>query len=538
MKNLKQKMAVALLMLTFLFISAAGWNPAEAEAESITYAKAYTLGTKCTGMITENGDTKQYYKFTLQESGKITLTGSARMSSVKLHIYDENAIELWSDEPGWNSTSEVISISDYDYLTGGSYYFCVEKNIYAQKSTGEFEFLISFTAAGESFRESNGGSNNSLETASIVRTDGTLYHAQLSLNDEKDFFKFTLERSGKVNLSATFYGISRVEWKLYDGNGVELLSEEPGWNTTTENIVINDDVFLTSGTYYAVINTYEYAYHPRGRYDFSLSFASSNESFAETNGGSNNTIATASSLTLGNSYKGQIAINDEKDFYKFTLSSSQTVTIRVEAGMEHLYVKLYDSSGEELKSWVPRKNSVSQKINLTETAVLEQGMYYLAVVHYNYGGYGDYTLNVSSLSKANCPHERYESKWYAPTYFAKGYRKYTCVLCGHSYKGDYQPVRRLGQGYFYSYCYAGKGKLSLSWFRVSDASGYQIRYCRNKKFRNGVVTKMIKGQAKSKKTLSKLKRKKKYYVQIRAFKKSGGKTVYGKWSAKKCLKTR
>lgn len=56
--------------------------------------------------------------------------------------------------------------------------------------------------------------------------------------------------------------------------------------------------------------------------------------------------------------------------------------------------------------------------------------------------------------------------------------------------------------------------------------------------KKGVKIKLIKGRTKSKKTIKKLSRKKKYYVQVRAYKKSGKKIVYGKWSAKKCLKTR
>lgn len=531
MVNMKKRMTVVLLVLVLLSTSVVMWKPNQANADSIVNATAYTLGTRCTGMITENGDTKQYFKFTLPESGKIEITGSAYMTSVNLYIYDENANELWKKNPWWNSTSEVISINESVFLTGGSYYFCVGKY---SGYVGAFDFQMKFTAIGESFREGNGGSNNAMATASQVKTEGTSYNAQMALNDEKDFFKFTLAQSGKVNLNATFYEMQAVRWKLYDQDGVELLSRNPWWNSTTENIVVNENLDLTSGTYYIAVSKYGDYY---GKYTFSFLYTSSSENYAEKNGGSNNTISTASSAVLGSNYRGQIAINDDRDFYKFTLSSSQTITIRVDAEMEYLYVKLYDSSGKELKSWSSGRNSTSQKINFVETAVLEKGNYYLAVVRYG-DHCGNYVLNVSSLTKSNCPHESYASEWYVSTYFSKGYRKYTCKLCGYTYKGDYSPVKKLAQNYFYSYCYAGKGKLYLTWSTVSDANGYQIRYCQNKKFSSGVITKTITGKSKSKKTISKLKRKKRYYVQVRAYKKSGAKTVYGKWSAKKCLKTK
>ncbi len=531
MRSLLKRMMAGMFAIALLFTSVALWKPVQVGAESITNAKAYTLGTKCTGMITDNGDKKQYYKFTLPESGRIEITGSAHMRSMYLYIYDENANELWNINPWWNSTSEVISISESVYLTGGTYHLCIGK--YGDY-VGAFDFQINFTTIGESFREGNGGSNNTMATASQVTTSGTTYNAQMAINDEKDFFKFTLAQSGKVNLNATFYQVRSVYWKLYDQNGVELLSKNPWWNNTTENIVVNEDLDLTSGSYFIAVSKYG---SDCGKYTFSLSFTSSNESFSESNGGTNNSMSTASSAVLGKDYKGQIAINDDKDFYKFTLSSSQTVSIRFDAAIEAAYVKLYDANGKELKSWSKWKNDTSQKINMAETAVLEKGTYYLAIVRYS-DDCGDYVLNVSSLSKSNCPHEEYDTKWYSATYFKRGYQKHTCKLCGHTYKDNYIPVKKLSQNYLYSYSYAGRGKLFLRWSTVSDASGYQIRYCPNKKFKSGVITNTIKGQAKSKKTISRLKRRKKYFVQIRAFKKSGSKTVYGKWSVKKSFRTR
>jgi len=531
MRSLLKRMMAGMFAIALLFTSVALWKPVQVGAESITNAKAYTLGTKCTGMITDNGDKKQYYKFTLPESGRIEITGSAHMRSMYLYIYDENANELWNINPWWNSTSEVISISESVYLTGGTYHLCIGK--YGDY-VGAFDFQINFTTIGESFQEGNGGSNNTMATASQVTTSGTTYNAQMAINDEKDFFKFTLAQSGKVNLNATFYQVRSVYWKLYDQNGVELLSKNPWWNNTTENIVVNEDLDLTSGSYFIAVSKYG---SDCGKYTFSLSFTSSNESFSESNGGTNNSMSTASSAVLGKDYKGQIAINDDKDFYKFTLSSSQTVSIRFDAAIEAAYVKLYDANGKELKSWSKWKNDTSQKINMAETAVLEKGTYYLAIVRYS-DDCGDYVLNVSSLSKSNCPHEEYDTKWYSATYFKRGYQKHTCKLCGHTYKDNYIPVKKLSQNYLYSYSYAGRGKLFLRWSTVSDASGYQIRYCPNKKFKSGVITNTIKGQAKSKKTISRLKRRKKYFVQIRAFKKSGSKTVYGKWSVKKSFRTR
>ena len=79
---------------------------------------------------------------------------------------------------------------------------------------------------------------------------------------------------------------------------------------------------------------------------------------------------------------------------------------------------------------------------------------------------------------------------------------------------------------------AFKGKKFKAKWKKITASGFQIAYSRNKKFKKGVKTINVnKGSAKSKKF--KLNSKKKYYFRIRAYINVNGKRLYGKWSDKK-----
>lgn len=89
----------------------------------------------------------------------------------------------------------------------------------------------------------------------------------------------------------------------------------------------------------------------------------------------------------------------------------------------------------------------------------------------------------------------------------------------------------------------GKGKKAFTakWTKASAANqkkmdGYQIRYSL-KSSMAGAKMKTAAKTSKSKK-ISKLKSKKKYYVQVRTYKKSNGVTYYSKWSGKKTVKTR
>ena len=79
----------------------------------------------------------------------------------------------------------------------------------------------------------------------------------------------------------------------------------------------------------------------------------------------------------------------------------------------------------------------------------------------------------------------------------------------------------------------GKGKkLTVKWKKVTGAKGYQLQYAMNKKFKKkkSVQTKKIKY------TIKKLKKKKTYYIRVRAYKMNGRKKVYGKWSTGKKVK--
>lgn len=210
-----------------------------------------------------------------------------------------------------------------------------------------------------------------------------------------------------------------------------------------------------------------------------------------------------------------------------------------------IHLHLYSEIGENLYNMYVLQEDISASVEL------EKNRKYYVLLHSgltswagcggkgNSEATGNYIFNIfeSKNYSKYCIHE-YDTSVIAPTYFKKGYTIHTCAICGHSYKDDYTAKRALGQGYLYSNCSAGKGKLYLSWSTISDATGYQIRYSTDKKFNSGVMTKTVKGQYTIKKTISNLARKKKYYVQIRPYVKSGSKIAYGKWSSKRVLKTK
>ena len=78
----------------------------------------------------------------------------------------------------------------------------------------------------------------------------------------------------------------------------------------------------------------------------------------------------------------------------------------------------------------------------------------------------------------------------------------------------------------------GKGKVKVIWKKVVGSSGYQIQYSLNKKMRAA----KLKNCKAASLTIKKLKKKKTYYVRVRAYKMVNGRKVYGKWSGVKKVK--
>lgn len=82
-----------------------------------------------------------------------------------------------------------------------------------------------------------------------------------------------------------------------------------------------------------------------------------------------------------------------------------------------------------------------------------------------------------------------------------------------------------------------KKKLTVKWKKDTKASGYQVQYSINSKFKSA-KTVTIKKNKTTAQTTKKLKSGKKYYVRVRAYKKFGKSKIYGSWSKARSYKVK
>lgn len=84
----------------------------------------------------------------------------------------------------------------------------------------------------------------------------------------------------------------------------------------------------------------------------------------------------------------------------------------------------------------------------------------------------------------------------------------------------------------------GKKSITILWAKSAGVKGYQIQLATDKKFKKNKKIVTIKKQKTTKKTVKKLKSKKKYFVRVRTYKTVNGKKVYSSWSKIKSFKTK
>ena len=346
------------------------------------------IGSSYHGTISET-NSEDWYRFPLNSSGRVTLTAMAEIAWIYYEIYDSAGNMLWSINPSWNDTTKIISTSETIDLTEGSYYFVIKKSL---DCTGNYSFQLAFASSGESFAESEDGSDNTIYTANLISLNKK-YAGQLAVNDEKDFYKFTLTSSGRITFTAAAE-ITWIYYEIYDSAGNMLWSINPSWNDTTKIISTSETIDLTEGSYYFVIKK---SLDCTGNYSFQLAFASSGESFAESEDGSDNTIYTANLISLNKKYAGQLAVNDEKDFYKFTLASSGRITLTAAAEITWINYEIYDSAGNPLWGIAPSWNDITKISNTSETIDLTEGSYYFVVKRY-FDCTGNYSFTISNGS--------------------------------------------------------------------------------------------------------------------------------------------
>ena len=322
-----------------------------------------------------------YFKITLSSAGRLSLNVTAYLKMHDLYIYNSSGQKVWSATyVQWNSNTGKSFEEHHIDLTKGTYYILITTERWTTY-TGSYNIQALFRASQETYAESN----NSMETAKGVGFN-TKIRGQLAANDDRDFFRVVLPSSGRVKFNILSY-MKNYEVYIYDAQGKEIWSAEYNyWNTNTNSKVDNYNFDLIKGTYYISFVRYDSSY--TGNYNFTLYFNSSQETYKEPN----DSIQQAKGVGFGNKTRGQMALNDSKDFFRMVVPSAGRVRLNVLSYMEYYNVYLYDASGDEVWSSTGRYWN-SNTGNRVDNYMLDltKGTYYIAFVK-SYSATGNYNF--------------------------------------------------------------------------------------------------------------------------------------------------
>lgn len=362
-------------------------------------------------------------------------------------------------------------------------------------------------AAETTSAEEPGATNISFGTARDLTFNSSIAE-ETSTSDSKRFYKFSLSDSSVLTV-----GVTKNFWNVDFYVTIYDKSRTPVYQSgnTYSPSAFTKTIYLTGGDYYLGIETDE-------RYSMLVSCDSLCESFVETQDTNNNSANTASDISVGSQYKGVLACNDEKDYYKFTLADQSKLTVNITNSAEDtMKYTIYDSFLNSSYT-----NTISENKKAEETVTLAAGTYYLAIKKENSDANGSYNFTLSSVKCVELPKATTK-----PTQQNDITSTTTTTSSHTSVKKKKVKVTSTKN--------KSSRAITVKWEKISGVTGYQVQFSTKKNFKKITASKYL-SSSKSSMRCSGLKKKKTYYVRVRAYIISNGSKMYGSWSAKKKVK--
>lgn len=239
---------VLAVVLAVTMIPAEGLTTKAYAAESLI-----NMGVSQSGTLTKANEVNSY-KFVMPASGQLSISGlvaketsEAGGAYVALSICNQAGWEF----SYWNmGVDSQLRLGKTVFLNKGEYILEIQQMAFSWPL--RYNFMLSCTSANESFVEGTRGSNNTFDTANVIRAN-TTYRGQISADDRCDMYRISIPAKGNkrliFNLIEKSDTVGLGEVKIYDSNRVEIKS----WSYASG---INGEVIgLTAGTYYISIGS-------------------------------------------------------------------------------------------------------------------------------------------------------------------------------------------------------------------------------------------------------------------------------------------
>lgn len=402
-----------------------------------------------------------------------------------------------------------------------------------------------------------------------LQTDDTWVSGTINASDDANYYAVTTSQTGWLTVTYQGGSIERADIDIMNYDMTNTYKTDSVSGSSSTNLKTSSwDLALEPGTYIIKISGFNSFSNYPGDYRIKASFktASNNET------ADNNDFATAQKLSFGASVNGFISLNDKVDFYQFTLSSRREIRILYTSYIKSSYMEIYNKDFISVSEKDVSFASEGSPLTYEYKETLEPGTYYIKI-YPSYDYCGRYILQLKEnvltksisisgkttvvagkkvqLSAAIAPSNVTDSsiRWTSgDTYIASVNENTGLVTTYRPGVVNITATARDGSNVSKTYTIIVKPKkmsapklsstkskkMTIRFSAQANVKGYQIQYSTNKKFKGAKTKKVTKPNV----TLKSLKKKKTYYVRVRAYIKKGSKTYYGDWSKTKKIKVK
>lgn len=274
-----------------------------------------------------------------------------------------------------------------------------------------------------------------------------------------------------------------------------------------ENKMVTEKLVLTSGTYYIEVKSYsEYGMSPiMVPFDIKADVVSENNWEQENN----NTFKKANKISIGKKYQGTLFDDIDEDWFKVVAPNTGRITATLNCDPDTDVNDVGDGwdvsvySASDINTEIVKEEGIITKGSVRFNAVKGR-TYYIYVHSYHYSFPEGYTYQLATSFKG--PKATPAKKTTNTS------KKPVKMVTGVSLK-------------------VKKKKINIRFKLVSNVSKYQIMYSTKKSFKNKKVVTVRSGNV----TIKKLKRKKIYFIRVRAISKNG---KAGAWSVVKKVRVK
>ena len=307
-------------------------------------ANALSLGSPLTAKLKSKSDV-DYFKFTTPSAGlfSISLEGFGKYTYNNTHritFYDSDEKEI--AQYGIATDLEV----SLNAQVAGTYYAKVEMwDRWNTLNSNEYTITAKEKAgSGINFETE---ANNSFNTADDLKL-GTPIQAEMTPNADIDWYKFNAPGSGNLSIDIGILGYSHEYWSVsvYNSERQKLITYIPvdksGWKISARGVPeapTDPSIGIPSeGTYYIEVKgpNYQLAEN-RKEYSLNAILDETSETYERE---SNNSIRTASDVTLDNPIKGQLSTPHDEDYYKFTIPSKGELSLALQTSGKLAYAQI------------------------------------------------------------------------------------------------------------------------------------------------------------------------------------------------------